>query len=103
MAQLKLFDVGKLGEFSPVGVASELDTCIKRAIEHCRSNPTDDRVRKVVLQIELVPRPDKTGDLPQVELAFQCTMRAPSSRLPGVVVDVKRNGTLTWSPVAEED
>jgi len=66
--------------------AEAFNAALKRAIADCVSRPTEDRVRKVVLQCELNPTID--GD--DIEVLFQVTDKIPSFQTQSCRMSIRK-------------
>jgi hypothetical protein len=92
--QLKLFETKTLAFFDGGSIAAEFDRELKKAIEDCRDRPGEERVRKVVLQVQLTPQVDNTGETVRCSVSFQAHAKLPSRRFGGHLLQMRKNGTL---------
>lgn len=64
---------------------------LQRAIADCKERPTESRVRKVTLQVELTPL-EQDGVLDDVEIVVQCKEVIPTYQSQTVRAQVRRQG-----------
>ena len=95
-SQLKLFETKAIAEFDGGKIANDLNAKLKQAIADCMARPQEKRIRKVVLQIELKPVTDSTGDADRCKVSFQCTARLPTSESQDYTLQMRRNGSLVY-------
>ena len=95
---MKKIDLSALGQFDGGCIAAALDREVAYAVADCRDRPAEDKVRKVLLQIELIPQPDpSTGDVDAVEMKFQVKSTIPTRKSRKYSVGVKPNNTLYYN------
>jgi len=80
--------------------AEAFNAALKRAIQDCVSRPSEDRVRKVVLQCEL--NPTDTGD--DIEVLFQIKDTLPTFQTQSCRMSVRKQaGQLQLVFQSDED
>lgn len=101
---LKQFDLGQLADIDGGRIAAAVELEMKKAIEDCRDRPTEERARKVTLEVSLVPTVyDGTGDLETINMTFQCKHTIPTRKSRSYNVGVQKSGKLVYSEYAPDN
>lgn len=77
---------------------------LQRSIQDCKDRPTEERTRKVTLQVELTPL-ETDGVLDDVEIVVQCKEVIPTFQTQTVRAQVRRQGkqlALVFGETEEE-
>lgn len=74
---VKKLQLSNLSDYDDGLLAAAFDQNLKRIIEDLNDRPTDDRVRKLYLEIHFEPEADR-GDLDRVKINYKCKSTLPT-------------------------
>lgn len=97
-ATLESIDHGRL--------AATLETALKRATQDCIDRPSDDRVRKVVLELNLSPvcdEEDRVVYCEGVKARYQVRTKVPDWESKTLDFGVRRDGSLVFNEDAPDN
>lgn len=87
-------------------VAKAWEASVQRAIRDCCDRPTEDRIRKVVLQAEFAPADSQNGVCDDVNVTVQVKETIPAVTTQPVVMSIRRKGNqlmLAFQDQSEEE
>lgn len=98
-----LFTLKALAELDHGKVAEQVETALKAAGQDCVERPGEKRVRKVTLQIEMVPFADERGFLERVKTTFQVKQSLPTRTTNFYDCDARKTGQLVFNDLYPND
>jgi hypothetical protein len=95
LESLRQLDMGKVHE------AFQLH--LKRAVVDCLDRPGDDKPRKVLMEVTIVPETDDTGDCYDVKTQIHVSSVVPKHRTKVYSMAPRRNGSLAFNEDSPEN
>jgi hypothetical protein len=74
---LQLFKLATLSELDDGRIREAFDQAMQRGLADCKDRPADDRVRKITLEVSLVPLVSEKGDMETCDVAFKVAESLP--------------------------
>lgn len=99
---LREFNLSSITDLDGGRVAEAFDQAVKRAVKDCEDRPGETKPRTVVLQLDLVPVMDESGDVGSVAGAFQVKDTCPT-RKSRVYDFSPRRGMLVFNDLSEDN
>jgi hypothetical protein len=94
---LKFFDLSELDVLDGGRVSVAFAQALARAVADCEDRPGEDKARKILLQMEIVPVKDEEGRCDGVTAAFQVKDNIPTRKSKVYSFGLKAGGRLYYS------
>lgn len=101
--QLRKFSFRELAELDGNRVELAADQAIERCARDCMDRPGDNRPRKVILEMQMIPVLDDDGDCESVKAQVQIKEAVPTRRSKVYSFGARQNGILTYHPDSLEN